>query len=83
MGPILFPIYTNNLGRDLKQTKAHLHADDTILYTSATSVKEAITYLQSTFSQVEITMVGLKLVLNATNINVFLHIHAQHRGALQ
>ena len=58
-GPILFYIYINNLGKDLKQTKVHLYADDIILYTSATSVKEAITYLQSAFSQVQISLVGL------------------------
>lgn len=66
LGPILFSIYINNLGRDLKQTKVHLYADDTILYTSATSVEEALTYLQSAFIQVQISLVGLKLVLNAT-----------------
>ena len=63
LGPILFSISINNLGRDLKQTKVLLYADDTILYTSATSVKEAITYLQS-FSQVKIFLVRLKLLLN-------------------
>jgi hypothetical protein len=66
LGPILFSIYINNLGRDLKQTKIHLYADDTIMYTSATSVSEAITYLQSAFSVVQKSLVSLKLVLNAT-----------------
>ena len=66
LGPILFSICINNLGRDLKQTNVYLYADDAILYTSATSVKEPITYLQSAFSQVQISLVELKLLLNAT-----------------
>ena len=65
LGSILFSISINNLGRDLKQTKVHLYAHDNILYTSATSVKEAITYLKS-FSQRKIFLVRLKLLLNAT-----------------
>lgn len=62
LGPILFSIYINNLGVDLNQTKANFYADDTILYTSATSLKEAIYHLQSAFSQVQKSLLGLKLV---------------------
>ena len=36
LDPFLFSIYINNLGMDLNQTKFHIYADDTILYTSAT-----------------------------------------------
>lgn len=78
LGPILFSIYINNLGFNLNQPKAHLYADDTILYTSAMSLKEGIHNLQSAFSQVQKSLVGLKLVLNAkkTKLMVFTRSHS-------
>ena len=78
LGPILFSIYINNLGLDLNQTKANFYADDTILYTSATSLKAAIHHLQLAFSQVQKSLVGLKLVLNAkkTKLMFFTRSHS-------
>lgn len=65
LGPILFSIYINNLGAGLSPTKVHLYADDTILYTFASSVQEAVNYLQSAFNKIQNSLVGLRLVLNA------------------
>ena len=52
---------------DLTQTKVNLYADNNILYTFDTSLKETINYLQSAFSLVQRSLVGLKLVLNPRN----------------
>lgn len=65
LGPILFSLYLNDLGRDLKAAKVHLYADDTILYTTASSVNAAFTQLQSAFNHVQTFLIELKLVLNA------------------
>lgn len=59
LGTILFSIYINNVGADLNQTKAHFYAVETILYSSATPLKEAIHHLQSAFSQVQTSLVGV------------------------
>uniref|UniRef100_A0A3B3TFJ6 Reverse transcriptase domain-containing protein n=1 Tax=Paramormyrops kingsleyae TaxID=1676925 RepID=A0A3B3TFJ6_9TELE len=77
LGPVLFSIYINNLGLDLIPSKVHFYADDTILYTSASSLLEAVSYLQSAFNQVQKSLVGLKLVLNAkkTKFMVFTRSH--------
>lgn len=45
LGPVSFSIYINNLGWELNKTKVNLFADDTILYTAAATVKDAITHL--------------------------------------
>ena len=77
LGPILFSIYINNLGLDLNQTKANFYADDTILYTSATSLKAAIHHLQLAFSQVQKSgrIKGLN-VKKKKKLMVFTHTHS-------
>lgn len=61
----------------LSPTKVHFYADDTVLYTSASSLQEAVNYLQSAFNQIQNSVVGLRLVLNAkkTKFMVFTRSH--------
>lgn len=75
LGPILFSLYINDLGRELQQAKVHLYADDTILYTTASSVKEACAQLQTAFNHVQTFLIGLKLVLNAKETKMMLFTH--------
>ena len=64
LGPILFTIYINNLCVGLDSARVHLYADDTVLYTSAPSVKTAVDNLQSAFSILQASLLSLRLALN-------------------
>ncbi len=69
MGPILFSIYINDLGKDI-QAKKHFYADDTIIYTLAPCITLAVKELQIAFQSLEDALVSLKLVLNSQNTKV-------------
>lgn len=51
-------MYINN------DCKAHFYADDTILYTYAPSVEQAVSDLQCAFEYVQKSLKKLRLVLN-------------------
>lgn len=71
LGPILFSLYKNNIFLFLDLAKVHLYAYDTILYAIASSVQDAIDTRQTAFNSLQVSLVNLKLVLNAKkNLNI-------------
>lgn len=42
LAPLLFSIYINELGQGIKSIKLHFYADDTIIYSAASSLSQAI-----------------------------------------
>lgn len=64
LAPILFSIFINDFGKDMHTAKLHLYADDTVIYSVASSVNQAIDDLQTAFKQLQTALFGLKLVLN-------------------
>lgn len=51
LGPMLFVFFIYNFCKDVKDAKFHFYANDTILYTSASSVSSAMSYLQAATTQ--------------------------------
>jgi len=51
------------LDRDV-QAKLHLYADDTVVYTQASTILAAVQELQTAFQALQSTLLSLKLVLN-------------------
>jgi len=60
LGPVLFSIFLNDLDRDV-QAKLHLYADDTVVYTQASTILAAVQELQTTFQALQSTLLSLKL----------------------
>ena len=56
----LFTIFINELGENV--STIHLYADDTILYTTVTSVAQVIQNLHFDFCAVQQILIDLKLV---------------------
>ncbi len=65
VGPILFSIYINELGKGVEPANVHFYADDTIIYTMAQSLKVAMDCLQNVFNSFQTSLDNLKLGLNA------------------
>ncbi len=65
LGPLLFILYINNIGNNLAHSSFHLYADDIVIYSSASTLDQAVSHLQSDFDAVQHTLSNLKLVLNA------------------
>lgn len=65
LAPILFSIFINDLGKDLHPAKLHLYADDTVAYSIAPSVGQAVEELQTAFQSLQSSFQELKLALNA------------------
>ncbi len=63
--PLLFILYINNIGNNLEHSSFHLYADDMVIYSSAPTLHQAVSHLQSEFDAVQHTLSDLKLVLNA------------------
>ena len=64
MGPLLFTLFINEFGANVVNTKIHLYADDTVIYSAAPSVKLALQNLQSDFQIIQQALIDLNLVLN-------------------
>lgn len=60
---LLFFLYIDNICDQLKFTSYLMYGDDTILYSSAASLKEVYTNLQSHFVTLQIALHDAKLVL--------------------
>lgn len=65
LGPLLFTIYINNLGKNIPNSSFHFYADDTAIYCTAPTSAEAVKYLQLAFDRVQEQLCHLQLVLNA------------------
>ncbi len=64
LGPLLFTIYINCLDYDIQDANFHFYADDSVMYCSASSGKQALYKLQSAFDVIQSRIYNLKLVLN-------------------
>lgn len=69
LAPLLYCVFINDLGNDI-QAEVHLYADDTIVYTPATSVTQAIEKIQIAFQVLQRTLKCLRLVLNAQKTKI-------------
>ncbi len=65
LAPVLFSLYINDMGQEINTAKINLYADDTIIYTVAQSMNQAIELLQDSFRSLQFSLIKLKLVLNA------------------
>ena len=64
LGPTLFSIYINDITRNAGNSKIHLYADDTILYSEGPSLHSAAATLQHSLTSVEQHFHSLHLLLN-------------------
>lgn len=73
LGPLLFTIYINNVGKNVPKASFHFYADDTVIYCCAATLKKAFDELQTAFTMVQAQLYQLKLVLNTdkTKLMVF------------
>lgn len=62
--PLLFSIYINDLDHEIDLAKIHLYSDDTIIYTTASFLYQALKQLQNAFQVLQHSLLQLKLVLN-------------------
>ncbi len=58
------PFYINCLDYDIQDANVHFCADDSVMYCSASSGKQALYKLQSAFDVIQSRIYNLKLVLN-------------------
>ena len=75
LGPLLFLLYINNICDQLKFSSYHMYADDTILYTSASSLGAAFANLQSDFISLQHCLFDAKLVINANKTKMMFFHH--------
>lgn len=70
--PLCFSLYfIKNLGSQLPNVKLNPHADDTIIYTTASSMSHVVNELQCAFHQFPFSLHQLKYVLNAKRSNCY------------
>ncbi len=53
LGPLLFTIYINNIDQNVNKTNVHYYADDTVIYSSASTPNLALSQLQLAFNIVQ------------------------------
>jgi hypothetical protein len=70
-GSNLFSVYINDVALAVGDSLIHIYADDTILYTSGTSLDTVLTNLQTSFNAILHSFRGL-LLLNASKTKCML-----------
>uniref|UniRef100_A0A8K9WVF6 Reverse transcriptase domain-containing protein n=1 Tax=Oncorhynchus mykiss TaxID=8022 RepID=A0A8K9WVF6_ONCMY len=72
LGPTLFSVYINDVALAAGDSLIHLYADDTILYTSGSSLDTMLTNLQTSFNAIQLSFRDLQLLLNASKTKCML-----------
>ena len=72
LGPTLFTVYLNDVALAAGESPIHLYADDTILYTSGSSLDTVLTNLQMSFNAIQRSFRCLQLLLNASKTKCML-----------
>ena len=62
LAPVLFSICIHDLGRGMQPAELYLYADDTVIYSCAPSLVQAVEELQTAFQSLQASLYGLKLV---------------------
>lgn len=61
---LFFLFFTDNTGGDARTVKVHLYADDTIIYSVASALTQAVNESQTAFQRLQALLYHLKVVLN-------------------
>ena len=72
LGPLLFVTYINDINKYFMSSKITLFADDTVLYTSSTSVNTAKTQLQIDLETLDTWCNQHKLLINTNKTKIVL-----------
>ena len=64
LGPLLFTLHIDNIVPSENGCKVHFYGDDTVLYSSASTLEGALLILQTAFESIQGSLLKLKLVLN-------------------
>ncbi len=56
LGPLIFIWYINNIGNNIENSSFHLYADDMVIYSSTSTLDQALSHLQSDFDAVQHTL---------------------------
>ena len=72
LGPLLFSIFINDLPSIFSNCNVQLYADDTVIYTSQSTLPLIQSTLQSNFNQLEAWLSANKLLINKTKTNTML-----------
>ena len=65
LGPILFSIYINVVAKAAVNSRIHLYADDTIIYSTGPSLHSAVSTLQQSLTSIQQFFHTLHLLLNS------------------
>ena len=69
LGPLLFLIYVNDLGKSLKNSKHYLYADDTVIFNSGLNLQNILSDLQVDLNSFGTWCEGNKLTINTKKSN--------------
>lgn len=75
LGPLFFVNYVNEACENLVDVKAHLYADDTIMYSSAPTITEAVSKLQIALNTSQNNLMKLKLDLNTNKTKLMFSLN--------
>jgi hypothetical protein len=61
----MFTFYINNIGDEIRKCQIHLFADDSVMYSIASTADQALSLSETDFKILQGSFIQLKLVLNA------------------
>lgn len=79
LGPLLFTIYINDLGKSVQNANFHFYADDTVIYCCEGTLLKAVEYLQLAFKEIEAQLLNLRLVLSAEKTKMMIFTKSKEK----